>query len=83
MKTDNLRFITKGNEKEGMDCLIGRTESSYWLTGNSENDCLLDSFFLIPVEFSDSVSTFNRSTLKAFTIKIYSFTSIRRGLTKF
>ena len=44
MKTDNLRFFTKGNEKEGMDCCwIGRTESSYWLTGNSEFDCLLDS----------------------------------------
>jgi len=28
MKTDNLRFFTKGNEKEGMDCWIGRTESS-------------------------------------------------------
>ena len=33
MKTDNLRFLLK-NEKEGMDCWIGRTESSYWLTGN-------------------------------------------------
>ena len=43
MKTDNLRFVTKGNEKEGMDCWIGRTESSYWLTGNSEYDSLLDS----------------------------------------
>jgi len=43
MKTDNLRFFTKGNEKEGMDCWIGRTESSYCLTGNSEYDCLLDS----------------------------------------
>jgi len=26
MKTDNLRFFTKGNEKEGMDCWIGRNE---------------------------------------------------------
>ena len=43
MKTDNLRFITKGYEKEGMDYLIGRIESSYWLTNNSEYDCLLDS----------------------------------------
>ena len=43
MKTDNLRFFTKGNEKEGMDCWTERTESSFWLTGNSENDCLLDS----------------------------------------
>ena len=76
MKTDNLRFFTKGNEKEGMDNWIGRSESSYWLTSNSEYDCLLDSLFLKPVEFSDSVSTFNRSTLKVFTIKIYSFTSI-------
>ena len=62
MKTDNLRFITKGNEKEGMDCWIGRTENSYWLTGNSEYDCFLDSLFLKPVELFDSVSTFNRST---------------------
>ncbi len=43
MKTDYLRFFTKGKEKEGMDCWIGRTESSYWHTGNSEYDCLLDS----------------------------------------
>ena len=35
MKTDNLRFFTKGTEKEGMDCWIGRTEIIYWLTGNS------------------------------------------------
>ena len=42
MKTDNLRFFTKGNKKEAMDCWIGRTESSYCLTGNSEYDCLLD-----------------------------------------
>jgi len=28
MKTDNLRFFTKGNEKEGMDCWIGLSESS-------------------------------------------------------
>ena len=43
MKTDNLRFFTKGNEKEGMDCWIGLTESSQWPTVNSEYDCLLDS----------------------------------------
>lgn len=43
MKTDNLRFFTKVNEKEGMDCWIGLSESSYWLTGNSEYDCLLES----------------------------------------
>ena len=43
MKTNNLRFFTKGNGKEGIDCRIGRTESSYWITGNSEFDCLLDS----------------------------------------
>jgi len=43
MKTDNLRFFTKGNVKEGIDCWIGLTESSYLLTGNSEFDCLLDS----------------------------------------
>jgi len=41
MKTDNLRFFTKGNKKGGMDYWIGRNESSYWLTGNSEYDCLL------------------------------------------
>ena len=62
MKTDNLRFFTKGNEKEGMDYWIGQIESSNLLTGNSEYDCLLDSCILKPVEFTDSVSTFNRST---------------------
>ena len=63
MKTDNLRSFTKGNKKEGMDCCIGRTEIVTGLqVKNSEFDCLLDSRFLKPVEFSDSVSTFNRST---------------------